>query len=669
MANYSPPLAVVFVWHPANANQVKPLVEYCQRLLSRDIRMPFARSMNLPVFLITANEKGKPAPINTSAKKTMVFVFASKDMVGDDEWFEYLTHLPQGSSICAVPVAVDSSVFTSLKGVFQTRNYIRAYDFGDNIEGRCFIAIAHEVYRWSLNESLEERKTGDETALKLFLSHCKDGETGLHLARSLKQFIDHSPMRNFFDATDTGIGYKFDEEIERQIKSSTLVAIHSDPYSSRYWCQREILCAKENKRPIIAVDTLENFEDRRFPFASNVPSVHIHVKGQPSDGDMLRILTSALLETVRFYYSKLVLEQFASAGLVDAGACILSRPPEVADIPMLLSRDGDVIYCRHKTVVYPDPPVYSEEHAFLGALGIQCMTPLTSNNRMLQGWRVGLSISEPSEEELLLLGQATTHLVTVSQEIARHLLARCSVLVYGGDLRRAGFTGFVLDEGLALQTRLSSLEIYLEDYLAWPLYLSNTQELSDWKAKYRSIARLIEVLPPQDVEGLIINKETFLPPTNAQNWYVWSRCLTTMRETLIERCDARVCAGGRHSGYKGLMPGVLEEILLAATTKKPLFLLGGFGGVTASVCKILRDERVPVELTLEWQLENNAGYGEMLRFAKGSVDYRQIVESLRSARLNNGLSEEENGKLFETPFVEEAVSLIIKGLSTLAAAT
>ena len=38
-----------------------------------------------------------------------------------------------------------------------------------------------------------------------------------------------------------------------------------------------------------------------------------------------------------------------------------------------------------------------------------------------------------------------------------------------------------------------------------------------------------------------------------------------------------VCAGGRHFGYKGKMPGVLEEIVIAIKMKKPLFLLGGFG--------------------------------------------------------------------------------------------
>lgn len=39
-----------------------------------------------------------------------------------------------------------------------------------------------------------------------------------------------------------------------------------------------MLCAKENNRPIIEVDILEEHEDRIFPFASNVPCVHVQAR-------------------------------------------------------------------------------------------------------------------------------------------------------------------------------------------------------------------------------------------------------------------------------------------------------------------------------------------------------------------------------------------------------
>ncbi len=181
---------------------------------------------------------------------------------------------------------------------------------------------------------------------------------------------------------------------------------------------------------------------------------------------------------------------------------------------------------------------------------------------------------------------------------------------------------------------------------------------------------MVEFQAPEDVKDLIPNVESFLPPTNPQNLFVWSRCLTEMRKKMIGDCDARICAGGRHFGYKGKMPGVLEEIVIAIKMKKPLFLLGGFGGVTASVCKLIKSGITPEELTLDWQIENNSGYKDLLDFCisrdiQYSVDYNLVIETIKSANLNNGLSKEENERLFTTPYIDEVLNLVFKGLKSI----
>ena len=114
------------------------------------------------------------------------------------------------------------------------------------------------------------------------------------------------------------------------------------------------------------------------------------------------------------------------------------------------------------------------------------------------------------------------------------------------------------------------------------------------------------------------------------------------------------------------MPGVLEEIYIAIELKKPLFLIGGFGGVASSVCKLINNKEVQ-EFTEEWQIINNSGYKDLLDFIKLREpsyysDYKSIVELLKNCNLNNGLNKKENEKLFTTPFVDEAILLIIKGL-------
>ena len=670
MSRYTPPLSIMFIWHPADTNTIIPIVEYCFSRLSRDIDKPFTRSMNLPIFTRTTSIKGIPNKIDITSDRTLIFVFVSKEFA-DDSWIDYIKDIPEGENVIIIPIAMER-VALKLSDIFDGRNFIRAYEFDPLlINDYLFIAITHEIYRWALNRNFDKAALGKDNAIKIFISHAKDGKNGIKIAEDLKEFIDNSQMRNFFDATDIATGYRFDEEIIENIIKSTLIAIHSDIYSSRYWCQKEILCAKENNRPIIAVDTLEEFEDRRFPFATNVPGVHVHVNGSTNRNDLLRILGSALLETVRFFYSELLLKEYINGDWIESDVKILSRPPEVCDIEKILFCDGNNIKCKHNSLVYPEPPVYTEELNFLNKLGIKTSTPLTIDFHYPLNKNIGISISDLSDEELICTGQSSKHLVLLSQDIARHLLARNAILIYGGDLRQDGFTQFIFDEALTLKTRMQSKDgIRIKNFIAWPIYKNDTVDIKMWKAEYKPIAEMVEFQAPEDVKDLIPNVESFLPPTNPQNLFVWSRCLTEMRKKMIGDCDARICAGGRHFGYKGKMPGVLEEIVIAIKMKKPLFLLGGFGGVTASVCKLIKSGITPEELTLDWQIENNSGYKDLLDFCisrdiQYSVDYNLVIETIKSANLNNGLSKEENERLFTTPYIDEVLNLVFKGLKSI----
>jgi hypothetical protein len=669
MTKFSPPLSIIFVWHPEDTGIVTPIIEHCYSLLSRDVNKPFSRSMNLPIFFRTTSQKSVPIRIDTESEKTMVFVFISKEVAADSLWLDYIKDIPESENIIIIPIAIDR-IALNLTDIFNYKNFIRVYDYEQPyINDFVFIAVAHEIYRWTLNRTFDKTSVGTNHALKIFLSHAKDGKNGIILARALKSFIDNSQMKNFFDATDIAAGYRFDHEIIGHIKESTIIAIHSDLYSSRYWCQREILCAKENNRPIIAVDTLEEFEDRRFPFASNIPGIHVHIHKKSTEKDMLRILSLALLETVRFFYSELLLKEYKNAGWFEPDAVIQSRPPEVSDIEKIMFCSGNDIQCKYKSLVYPEPPLYAEELNFLSNLGININTPLTSDLVSLLNKTIGISISDPSVEELICIGQDRKYLIQLSQDMARHLLARNATLIYGGDLRPDGFTQYIFEEAEALKSRMQSTNIHIKNYIAWPIYLTDSEDIKIWKAEYRPVAEMFEVPPAKDVKDLIPSEDSFLPPTNSKNLFVWSRCLTEMRREMIENCDIRICAGGRHFSYKGRMPGVLEEIIIAIEMKRPLFLLGGFGGVTSSVCKLIQNGTIPQELSEDWQICNNPGYKDLLDFCSSrdsqySVDYLSLAGLIKDVDLNNGLSKEDNHRLFITPFIDEALYLVFKGLKS-----
>lgn len=660
------PLSVVFVWHPSDEKKVKPIVEYCNSLLSRDITKPFSRSMNLPIFYYTTYKKSTPSEVDIDSEKVIVFIFISGNQVIEPDWVSYINKLYKKTEYKVIPIAIDEYAFSISKDI-SASNFIRLYELNNYINEKSFIYVAHEIYRYALNDTYREDVSGKDNALKIFLSHAKDGKNGIMLARNLKEFIDNSNMKNFFDATDIAPGYKFDEEIKKNIEDSSMILIRSDIYCSRYWCQKEILTAKELNRPMIIVDVIEEYEDRNFPFASNLPEIRVKLDGTVEEYDMLRILVSILLETIRFLYAKQKLNMFSDIDSLKVKKCY--RPPEVSDIGELFKKSEGDIKANYDIILYPEPPIYSEESDFLDELGIKVRTPLTYYESTLRGKKIGISISEPEDTNLVEIGQPSSYIYKLSQDLARYLLARKATLVYGGDLRKGGFTEFLFEEAKILQSRLLTDDIFVENYISWPIYVNDTEEVKLWKMKYNEIAKMIEVPYESSIESLIINKTTFLPPNNSQNLYVWSKCLTKMRNDMIDKSDVRICAGGRITGYKGIMPGVLEEILIAIEKDKPIYLLGGFGGVTSEVCNIIQHKRRSSKLSNEWQINHNLGYKDMLElyknYEKKDLKYDEIIKTIEKFKFNNGLSDSENIRLFNTVYIDEAISLILKGINNI----
>lgn len=668
MNDYLSPLSIFFVWHPLDKELVEPVFEDCFSSLRRDVDRPFSRAVNVPVFVRTSTDLGIPGAITVQSKRAIIIAFIGRNSMSDERWVEYFQSLAKIDGADMVPVALDYTAF-NFNGGIEAFNFIRSYDFpSETFNERTCLAVFHEIYRFGLNELGKRLGRGKESALKLFLSHAKDRAQGVATAAALKRLIEDGPMREFFDATDIAPGYEFEAEILAHITDSTLVAIHSDSYSSRYWCQREILAAKDADRPIIAVDLVGRFEDRRFPLGGNVPAVRI-----PVDADhqikvvhLLEVLQAALVESIRFNYSRESLTAYQVAGWFPADAILSARPPEACVLGRLAAaiereEDGCLDF------VYPDPPIYQEEAQHFEAFGLKPYTPLTSANIDLVGRKIGISISEPSDIELLALGQKAQHLRLLMQDLARYGLGYGAELVYGGDLRPNGFTEFLFQEGHALQSRLKSLRVHITNYIAWPIYLADTVDLRDWKARHRKISTMVEHPLPPDVSDLVPSPVEFLEPSDQSSSFVWSRSLSQMRKTMIASCDFRICAGGRLTGYKGWMPGVLEEIVVAVEMEKPIFLIGGFGGVTRSLCRLIREKAVPEELSFDWQVGSNPGFAEMVAFASSrGVDYKELyergLEMLMNTDLRNGLSARENSRLFESPFADEVIHLVLKGI-------
>lgn len=664
---YAPPLAVNFVWNYADSEAVNPIIDVVRKSFVRDKDKPFSRGLNIPLFFYSsqnANQIPHDSP-DALAKKNVIFAFTSVNTNGRENWRKYLEELPASPSTTIIPIAMDKNGLAH-KGSLAGANCIRVYDWPtDNADFYAIVSLAHEIYRYGCI-SINPSDSGKTSSITIFLSHAKAGDTGRLHSEEIKKFLDNSNLNRFFDSTEISPGFQFDQEIVKSVKKSTLVAIESDAYSSRYWCQREILCAKQYDRPIVVVNSLNDYEDRIFPAASNVPCVHVSSETPLSQRDILRILSAALLETVRYVHSVQCLEYYKEIGWLEDECELSARPPEIRQALKVKSNN-------QKKICYPEPPIYSDEADWHIHLGIEAFTPLWSlaEQDCLHQQQIGISISDVQGDNFSSNHIHPDHLIRLTQDIARHLLARSATLIYGGDLRPSGFTEFVLDEASILKERIGCELPKVENHLAWPLYVSDP-EIVAWRAKYSEVMKTVEHEIPSDVANGLA-QDVFLPPTTPENAYVWSRCLTEMREKSIASSTVRICAGGKLSGYKGKMPGVFEEIALAFNSQKPIFLLGAFGGVVGSVCSLLLTKAVPEALTEDWQISHNSGYSELQAIAKShgkECDYSAIIEFLQKQNVSDiatrcGLSEDEYIRIMNSPFVDECLYLILKGLNKL----
>lgn len=254
-----------------------------------------------------------------------------------------------------------------------------------------------------------------------------------------------------------------------------------------------------------------------------------------------------------------------------------------------------------------------------------------------------VAISTSESPDMPALGLSDEHLRDAMTEIARHLLALGARLVYGGDLRARGFSELLFE--LVARHRRDADEgdnrTGVTNYLAWPVHICMAAtDLEKCFADLAGIAELICLALDGTVLTLAERKNLAqCRPSDEE----WATGLTAMRHVMRSETQSRIVLGGRVDQYKGVMPGIAEEALLSLQARQPLFLMGGFGGCT-------RDIAETMGLVQPWAASRPAWQG------------RDEFKSFTVYDLNNGLTAEENTTLARTPHVDQAITLILRGL-------
>lgn len=538
------PASISFVVCPADFQNANKYIEQVASSISKVDSRLFSRSIDIPCYLMSTEDDLRRLP-DQDVEKSIVVVFSSINVTGDMALSEAFGSVLEKDCL-VVPVSLDQNGF-NISERFSRKNFIRSFNLG-----------VDETVLWILNEIYGLLVGDGSDKINIFLSHAKADDYAVKYAEEFKRFIDDSSLSCFFDSCDIPPGNDFEKEIFSGLENASVLVFNSDSYTASYWCQREIITAKTLERPVVVLDCLRVFQDRLLPATTNVPCHHI-APGDLSEEKLIQVLTTLVAETIRVSYFKIVAEYFKREGLLASNADVVVRPPEVRTVLKYKSQGAEVL-------CYPDPPLYEDEVSWVAQIGIKVCTPVTGICAdKLRNKVFTFSISDPEEPRVHYLENLLTAL---SKKLVKYLYGAGSIIQYGGDFRKEGFTEYMLEELKISSSKRSDNNMKLNVYC---LAGRAKDEFYPFYSTYKSLINV------EEIEAVEL--------ANSDASYKFQ--LLNMRREIMEKSDFLVVAGGKCEGYAGFLPGILEEVLCAFYIDLPVYIYSSYGGVSDVIYRFL----------------------------------------------------------------------------------
>lgn len=535
---------------------------------------------------------------------------------------------------------------------------------------------------------------------EIFVSHAKRdlAATG-RLAEQLTAYIrNHTGGTAFFDATSLESGHSLSAQLAEAVGRGVFVAVLGDSYASRPWCESEMLGAKRSGAPTLAVHVLQRGELRSYPYSGNGPTV-VWTPGSGVEHIALR----AIVEWLRYRHFVRDMEQRFRGDV--PWLVPLPRPPELLDLAQgpLLERDAMV-------VMHPDPEVSRHEREVLRQARprLRLVTPSTFYRGLelrsggarcptapLSAREIALSVSD-SPDAGGAAGFTAEHVADAVVFLCRALISAGAAVAYGGDLRFGGYDELLVDLIRTYNTSGQDRADYLISYQPATVergaarkdlsltvrYLRSTDGLRD--------AVRLPVPPALSPAALAQLLPTLSPDKRVEALVHSAVYLSDMRRLMSARCFARIVLGGQlhprkdgaTDGYRGAYPGVVEEAWWTFAAERPLYIAGGFGGAAGALAELFEGG---LPALLQPGAFSGAEYGEHRQRAAGfeasplraqveapanledlarrlQLRAAQVLATDDTAKAWNGLSLDENRRLFRSRDRIEITQLVMRGL-------
>jgi hypothetical protein len=208
--------------------------------------------------------------------------------------------------------------------------------------------------------------------LRVFISHTKrfsvdEAPDMVHeLVHLVRDVIGSTHLTAFFDEADLLPGVEWEEELVAAAGTGGLLAVRTDRYASREWCQREVLAAKRADMPVVVVQALHAGEDRGSFLLDHVPAVPLRAGDEAqmraSVERALNLLVNEALKGALWRHQRKLIGRLGFDWLP------ANAPEPVTLVEWLSSIDARPTPDDRLFVLHPAPPLGMAERAVIADL-------------------------------------------------------------------------------------------------------------------------------------------------------------------------------------------------------------------------------------------------------------------------------------------------------------
>lgn len=247
----------------------------------------------------------------------LVIVLLEGDVSSSTQFGQWLNELaktalqsPFDCRISILPIALDTDAERISLDPFNEFQRLTISDLGEPALRGGYLGLLALQQAWTLLGA------GSSDRLQLFVSHAK--RDGAPIALALRSQISSLRfLRSFYDAHDILPGTRWRQVLHDGVRKSVVVALRTDIYEQRPWCVQELAWAEEEGCPVVVVDARASLAMPRetLPLAGTV-TVRV------PDGNLVRILNSAMREAVRVRLFRRSVKLLEEAGVLDSKSTI-----------------------------------------------------------------------------------------------------------------------------------------------------------------------------------------------------------------------------------------------------------------------------------------------------------------------------------------------------------